>query len=142
MLVVLAYLCLSFAQHRVGCTSASQRCASTRGRSWASLGDLCVAAGVIHPTANLYCILPNPILNIFGPCRLELLLADGTRCVPQGSIIRGVYPLFWWAFLGRAAIGSNSIVPCSLVFGVNYIIPNLSGFDPILDLIRITENAG
>ena len=131
-LVTLVYLCLSFTQHRIWSASAPQRCVSTRGRSWSSFGDLCIAAGVVHPAANLHCILPNPILNIFGPCRLKLFLADGTRCVPQGGIVRGVYPLFGRAFLGRTAVGSNSIVPCSLVFRMNHIIPNLAGFNPIL----------
>lgn len=131
-LVTLAYLCLSLAQHRVRGASAPQRCIPTRGRSWSSFGDFCVAAGVIYPTANLNCILPNPILNVFGPCRLKLFLADGTRCVPQGGIIRRVYPLFWRAFFGRSAIGSSSIVSSSLTFGVNYIVPNFSGFNPIL----------
>lgn len=74
------HLSLAFPQDRIWGPSAPRR-STALGSRRSILGHLSIAAGMVHSVADFHGILPDPVLHFFGPRRLELLLADGARCI-------------------------------------------------------------
>lgn len=86
---------------------------------------------MVYAIAHFDCILPNPVLNIFGPCRFEFFLTDRARGIPQGGIVRCTDPLFRGSLVGGFTIPRS----CALVWRFRVevlVVDRFSRFDPIL----------
>lgn len=121
---------LALAQHRI--RGACPRLRRRGPWRWTILGHFIVATGVIYPTADLDCVLPDPVLHLFGPRRLKFLLADGTGSVAECGIVRGPDPRLGRLLFGGAAISSCTSFRSGLNIRRTLIVADLSGFDPIL----------
>lgn len=58
---------------------------------------------MVNATADLDGILPDPILHVFRPGRLEFLLADGAGGITESGIVGSADPCLGWALLGGIA---------------------------------------
>jgi hypothetical protein len=87
---------------------------------------------MVNTTANLDGILPDPILHVFRPGRLELLLADGAGVITEGGIVRSADPCLWRALLGGIAFCTGASFGGGICVGDGLVVVDLAGFNPIL----------
>jgi hypothetical protein len=89
---------------------------------------------MVHTRSDLDRVLPNPVLNILGPGRLKLLLADRTWGVAEGGIVRGSDPWLRGFLLGvslACSSFSGSLGICGTIF-----VASFARFNPILFVVR------
>lgn len=94
---------------------------------------------MIHSAANLGRVLPYPVLYIFRPRGLKLLLADGTGRIAQCRIIWSPNPWFRWPLFGDKTVGSCSSFTSGLSIRRILIITRFSRFDPVLKRSLLTH---
>ena len=86
---------------------------------------------MVNSGSDLGRVFPNPILHVFGPGGLELLLADGAGRVAQRGVVGGPDPGLWRPLLRGIAILSPSSLRGGLVLDGDLIISSFAGLDPI-----------
>lgn len=86
---------------------------------------------MVDPRAHLDGILPDPVLHVLGPRRLELLLADGTRRIAQHRIVRSSDPRLRGPLLRGIAILPDRPLGGGFTLCGNLVVSHLAGFDPI-----------
>lgn len=90
---------------------------------------------MIHPTSDLGCVLPDPVLDILRPGRFEFLLTDGAWGVAESGIVRSSNPRLWRLLLG-IAIHACSSFGGGLGIRSAVLVASLPGFDPVLFGVR------
>ena len=126
---------LAFPQDRIRRPRPPRRRSALGSRRRSVLGDLRIAAGVVHTVADLDGVLPDPVLHFLGPRRLELLLADRARRVAQRGVIGRVDPLLRQALLRGAAVGERGALARCVCVRQALLVDCFAGFDPVLGLL-------
>ena len=112
-----------------------RRAGSCLARRYRALGHFGIAAGMIYPTSDLGCVLPDPVLYILRPGRFEFLLADGAWGVAESGIIWSSNPRLWWLLLG-ITIHACSSFGGGLGIRSAILVASLPRFDPVLLEVR------
>jgi hypothetical protein len=89
---------------------------------------------MVYTSSHFSSILPDPVLNILRPGRLELLLTDRAWGVAERGIVRGPDPGFGGLLLGIAIYAFGTFG--SLRIQSTVVIARFARFDPVLSRVR------